>query len=318
MNTVQDAAKPRSIEVRTRGKAKSVLAQRALDWDVEIHGGLVRTCALKDEWYQHLDDPDRLVAWMREGNSPADIFTFIRGLPIQAPVYPWKCEMDNVAAIELLSYDDWWKHQIGSKTRALVRKAAKCGIETKVVPFTDQLIKEIESIYDETPIRQGKPFWHYKKGFDYLKELHATYLDRSAFIAAYFEDELVGFIKLVYSGETANTMHIISKHSHRDKAVSNGLIAKAVEIASANGSRYLVYDKYDYETGGSPTLQRFKKSNGFTRIDYPRFYVPLSWRGRISLALGMHKGVAAALPTGFVDLIRNARKRWYDSVKRSV
>ena len=316
MSTIRKAVEPRATEVATRGKSENVLTQKALDWDVEIRGRLARVCTLKDEWYQQLQDPERLVAWVCEGNCPADIFSFIQMPPAKGLEFQWMREMDNVAAIELTSYEQWWKRQIKSKTRALVRKSAKCGIEVRVVPFTDQLIHDIKLIYDETPIRQGKPFWHYRKDFDYLKALHATYLDRSKFIAAYFNQELVGFIKLVYSGQTANTMHIIAKQCHRDKAVSNGLVAKAVEVACEDESRYLVYDKFDYGTGGSPTLQRFKRNNGFERMEYPRFYIPLSLKGKFALNFGLHKGIVAALPPRVVGFLRDMRSRWHEFATR--
>ena len=37
----------------------------------------------------------------------------------------------------------------------------------------------ISNVYNETPIRQGRKFWHYGKSFDQVKAANATYLDRS-------------------------------------------------------------------------------------------------------------------------------------------
>jgi hypothetical protein len=267
---------------------------------------------VRDEWYTDFPDPEGFVESLMRQRPPADVFTFVQRPPNFAPMHGYHMELDNIAAIRLdEGYEHWWSKQINSKTRALVRKAEKSGVTVKVVEFDDKLVRDIEGIYDETPVRQGKLFWHYKKGFDYLKQIHATYLDRSEFVGAYHKDELIGFIKLVYSGVTANTMHIISKIAHRDKAVNNALVAKAVEVCCARkGCQYLVYDKLDYGSG-SASLQLFKRNNGFCKMDLPRYYVPLTTRGRLGLQLGMHHGLAHFLPRRVIDLALDLRSRWY-------
>jgi len=58
----------------------------------------------------------------------------------------------------------------------MVRKAAKKGIEVRSITCDNTLIKEI---YDETPLRQGKPLKHYGKDLATLWNTHITYLDRS-------------------------------------------------------------------------------------------------------------------------------------------
>ena len=37
------------------------------------------------------------------------------------------------------------------------------------VPFDDALVRGISRIYDETPTRQGRRFWHYGKDLDAAK-----------------------------------------------------------------------------------------------------------------------------------------------------
>lgn len=64
-------------------------------------------------------------------------------------------------------------------------------------------------------------------------------------------------------------MHIIAKVEHRDKSVSNAMMAKAVAVACDRDRQLLVYDRFDYEIGGSDTLQRFKVNNGFEKILFP-------------------------------------------------
>ena len=90
-------------------------------------------------------------------------------------------------------------------------------------------------IYNETPVRQGKKFWHYNKDFETVKMENGTFADRSIFIGAYFEDTLIGFVKIVLTEGCASTLQVISKIEHRDKKPTNALLAKTVEICASIG-----------------------------------------------------------------------------------
>ena len=61
----------------------------------------------------------------------------------------------------------------------------------------------------------ARPFWHYGKDFDTLKRGLSRDLDRSKFIGAYDQGELVGFVKLNFApGRFANPGLIVSKLKH--------------------------------------------------------------------------------------------------------
>lgn len=301
----------RTATVRIRGRDRALRCTVVDGHEVVVTGRIVRIAAVRDEWYQDLGDLDAFATTLRGAKLRADIGTFVARPPASAPPGV-RTEADNCAAIELHGYEHWWQRQIGSKTRALVRKAERAGVGARIVPYDEALVRAIKAIYDECPVRQGKPFWHYRKSLEELHRLHATYLERSDFIGAYLGDDLVGFVKLVHAGATANTMHIIATLAHRDKAVSNVLVAKAVEVACARGAQLLVYDKFEYDTGGSDTLLQFKRHNGFARVDYPRCFVPLSGRGRLALRLGLHRPLAARLPKRFARALVGLRGRWYE------
>ncbi|MFO0450744.1 MAG: hypothetical protein ACK52I_19135, partial [Pseudomonadota bacterium] len=261
--------------VRVRGRERRLRTVRVDGREVVVTGRLVRVAALRDEWYADLEGVDRLAAALRLARAGADVFTF----PCRPPDGPDPAahlrETENCAAIELRGYDHWWTRQIGSKTRALVRKAERAGVTLRVVPLDEVLLRGIQEIYDESPVRQGKPFWHYRRSLAELQRIHETFPDRSEFVGAYLGDELVGFVKLVYAGATANTMHIIARLSRRELPVSNALIAKSVAVASARGARLLVYDRFDYGGGSGDSLLQFKRHNGFERLEYARCWVPL-------------------------------------------
>jgi len=304
MSTSREA----SSTIRIKGQEVRVGLLTIGDRDLVISSGFPRLCQIKDEWYHDVDDVHEILDALRARPGSADLFTFI-DRPPRLSNYEFYKESDNVAALELTNYDHWWKTQLNSAARGHVRKSAKSGVHVRVTQFDEILLRGIEQIYDETPLRQGKPFWHYRRGLDYLREVHRTFPDRSDFLGAYLGDELVGFIKLVYAGETASLMHIISKNAHRDKAVTNGLLAKAVEVSCEREIRYLMYDKYDYPVGGSASLLLFKKNNGFVKLEYPRYFVPLTRRGAFALRHGLQYGLVRRLPGDKVRMLVDVRNR---------
>ena len=134
-------------------------------------------------------------------------------------------------------------------------------------------------------------------------------MDRSDFIGAYQDRELIGFMKVVYTDGRAEPMQILSKVAHADKAPTNALLAKSVELATERQALYLVYGKYVYGKKGIDSLTDFKRHNGFRRFDLPKYFVALSARGRIALKLKLHRQISELLPQGVYQgmlRIRNA------------
>lgn len=281
------------------------------DDNIVIYGKLLKIAEVKDEWYAGNTIPQRIVDNIQNSRLNVDIFTFMQKPPDIEPRYEYYMEWDNVAAICLESFEHWWNKQIPKQTRNHVRRAEKSGIVVKVARFDDEMVQGISKIYNESPIRQGKPFKHYKKDIETIRRIHATYLEKSDFIGAYLDGELIGFIKLVYTGKTARTMQIISILSQRNKAPNNALLAKAVEICCEKGVHYLVYGRYSYGNVGSKSLALFKKENGFTKILLPRYYIPTSIKGNIFLKLKLHRGISSMLSDNVIELFIYLRNKWY-------
>jgi len=194
--------------------------------------------------------------------------------------YPYKKVQDNVAILEIFSYDYWWTHQIDKKTRNMVRKSVKEGVNVRLCEFSDRLAEDICKIYNETPIRQNRLFRHYGENVAELKERLQSLLDKSCFLGAYLQDELIGFIQLTFGENFAMITQILSMQRYWWASPNNALISKAVEICVYNKKRYLIYYKMEDDT----TLDIFKKNNGFRRWIVPRYYIPLSKRGKVILA----------------------------------
>jgi hypothetical protein len=187
----------------------------------------------------------------------------------------------------------------------MVRKSQKTGVEIRQVEFTDELVRGIEVIYNESPVRQGRPFKHYGKDFETIRREHATFLDRSRFFGAYHAGQLIGFVKLVHGRQISNLMNIISMISHRDKAPTNGLLAKAVEACTGKGVPYL-----QYGTGNSRSIGDFKKHHAFEEVLVPRYFVPLTWKGSLGLKLGFHRRFEDRIPENWRNRLLALRAKW--------
>jgi hypothetical protein len=287
--------------------------------EIKIQGRLIRIARLDAEKYQFLDYPEPLLSSLRASRPRIDLFTFMQKLPETTPKFPYVMEWDNLAAIPVTTFDQWWSQQIGFKARNKAKQAEKRGVKLRQVPFSKELVRGIWEIYNECPIRQGKPFRHYGKDLETVYEEEATYLDSSAFIGAYLEEKLIGFVKLV-TNETctqAGLMNIVSKIQHRDKATTNALVAEAVRLCAERKIGYLVYSNFAYGKKQHDSLSDFKERNGFQRIELPRYYVPLTPLGSLALRLGLHKKLADHLPESVLSRLRGLRNGWYSRKMQS-
>jgi hypothetical protein len=283
------------------------------DKEVEITGIFPRLMRLQAEYYEWLEDPEQYVSDIKQMGVAAELFTFVQRFSVAGPVYPFYTEPDTVAVLNISTYDDWWKKQINDKTRNMIRRAQKSNIEIRIIPFNDELVKAIKAVYDETPIRQGKQFRHYQKSVETLKKDHCTFLSRSQFIGAFYEGELIGFIKLVHDQEVSHLMQIISMVKHRDKAPTNALLAKAVEACAERKVPMLHYSSWSRRGLGD-----FKKHHGFQPLVVPRYFVPLNIAGKIALSLKLHKKLSDRIPEKWVDFAVKARARWNTKGVKSV
>jgi hypothetical protein len=265
--------------------------------EIAVSGKFLRIARLKDEYYDWLDDPYSFVAEIKRGRREADLFTH--------PRYNFYYESDSIAVLSITTYQNWWTRQINDKTRNMIRKAQKSGVEVRLVEFNDDLVKGIKEIYDESPLRQGKPFKHYGKDFTTLKNDHISFLDRSQFIGAFYDGQLIGMVKLVHDEGLSHLMQIISKIEHRSKAPTNALIAKAVEICAQRCVPYLHYGIWSKRGLGD-----FKKHHAFDRFDLTRYFVPLNLKGKLTMALKLHRKLSERVPDKWIDIMLRIRSQW--------
>lgn len=287
-----------NTEIRIKGEVLSVPS-------VEIHGRTLittgkwlRVAAVRDEDLvegDNIADAESFISRLRESGLKADLFTFAQRLPDVTPKHSYHIEWEDAAALPIKSCAHWWQVQTEYSIRKGVNRAKKLGVTVTVADFNDQLVEAICHIYNETPVRQGKAFWHYGKDCQAIRRALATYLDRSLFIGAYHDGELIGFMKTTFVNGTATMTQILSAKRHLDKRPNNALIAKAVEICDSQRMSHLIYGSFVYYDPDS-TLTEFKRRSGFEGVPLPRYYVPLTVKGRIALKLGLQRGVAGNVP----------------------
>ncbi len=300
------------MEIRISGRTMHVPSARIGDRTVIVMGKWVRIASIRDEDLVEgaiFEDPESFVCQLRQSGLKADVLTFAQKAPGAAPKYHYYMEWDNWAAVQVKSFDDWWK-KLPQETRKNVRRAERRGVVVRVVPFTDELVKGIQEIYNESPIRQGRPFWHHQIDFEDVKRRNATYPDRSEFIAAYFHDELIGFVKIIYADRTAQFIQILGKSAHVDKRPMNALIAKSVEVCLARGIDYLIYSKIAFGNKTDSSLAEFKRRNGFEQILLPRYYVPVTFKGRLAIKMRLHRDLLGLLPPRCIKILLKVRA-WY-------
>jgi hypothetical protein len=79
-----------------------------------------------------------------------------------------------------------------------------------------------------------------------------------------------------------------------------------VEICERKKMPYLVYANWSRGSLGD-----FKRHNGFEKIDLPRYYVPLTNRGKIFLRLHLHHGISGIIPDRLKVRLIGLRRKWY-------
>lgn len=245
------------------------------------------------EYLQSIVPTEGLIQELRR--RQVDIFSFLERkwcCQIGHPSETWTKSMDNIALLHVIEYQEWLK-VVGKKTRNMIRKAEKSGIRTTIAEPNNTLGKGMWKIYNETPVRQERAFPHFGISLDtVMKGLAST--KNATYIGAYMQDELVGFIQLIHGDSITIISQILSMQKHWGKALNNALVAKAVEVCSHKHEQWIMYGRI----GNHPTLDNFKESHAFTKLQLTRYYVPLTRKGKLGIRLGLNRELKDSLPPG--------------------
>jgi len=316
MQATDVIASSAQTEIRIQGKDTNVPSIRICDRTVIAVGKWLTVASIHDEFFvegEIVSKPERFIGELKRWNLKPDLFTFAQKISDLTPRFGFYLEWENFAVIPITTYENWLKNQIRRGTRVNLHRAIREGVVVRAVPYDDHFVHGIKELYDETPIRQGKVFWHHGKSFEEIKKIHGTYRERAEYIGAYFEGELIGFLKMVYVGNIAKTMNVIGKEKYFHKRITNTLIAKAVEICAEKGIAYFNYGQYSFPGKNESSLTDFKRRNGFQEFKVPRYYVPLTARGKLALRFGLHRESKTLIPWTVTKLLLQLRSLYYQS-----
>jgi hypothetical protein len=306
-------ATQKSIEIAIKGRWLVVPALEINGKDFIVGGKWIRIARVEaEEWLEsELEDPEGCIQVLKEQRSAdlrADILSFAQKLPEIRPKYEYPVEWESIASVRLTSFQKWWEG-LPQETRKNVRRAQKRGVVVQVRSLDDDLIRDLRILNNDSPVRQGKVFTHYGKTLDQVKKDQAAFLDRCDYICAYHEKELIGVVKLIYRGDVASILTFLPKASHHDKRPANAIMAKTVELCAERRIHHLIFGKFNYGNKRHTPLREFKIRNGFEEILAPRYYVPLTVKGAISVRLKLHRGLLGLLPHGVITFLVNARAK---------
>ncbi len=297
--------------IRIKGENVAVPSIIVNERNIICRPGWLKIAEVQDEAFvegEILGRPNDAVVALKSWAARPDILTFSQKFTETDKEYPFHKEWDDFAVIPVSTYDHWRSKQIKKDVKENLRRALnREALEVRPVEYTHEFVKGIKQLYDETPIRQGKKFWHYDKPLEKIEEVHGTYKERAEYIGAYFENELIGFLKMVYTDDYAKTMHVISNSKYHRKRPTNALIAKAVEICAQKKVNYFVYGEYNFIGKANSSLQEFKRRNGFLEHKYPRYFVPLTLKGKMALKLGVHYEWKRLVPNPIKTLFLKTR-----------
>jgi hypothetical protein len=303
-------------EIRIAGKTLYVPSAEICGRTVVVTGKWFRTAQIKDEEVVEgvtVEDPESFIAELREIELKADVFTFAQRPPEVTPKYDYYWDWNNWATVRTTCFKDWWE-SLPQESRKNVRRATRRGVVVKIVPFDDNFVNGVHRMYNYTPVRDGRLFWHFGKDVQSVRRELATYLDRSEFIGAYWNEELIGFVKLVYVDHVATLMHIISMNEHYDKRPMNALIAKVVEFCEQKGISHLIYGQFIYGNKRRSSLVEFKRRNGFAQINFPRYYIPLTLKGALFVRLRLFRGLSGLVPEPILQPLLSFRAWYYTRI----
>lgn len=304
-----------SVEMRIRGRWVAVPAVDVDGKKVVAKGKWLRIASVRGEemMENELENPEDYIAKLKGDAKEAlkaDIFTFTQKLPATSPKYSYPMERESIAVIPIVAFKRWWEG-LPQETRKNVRRSEKRGVEVRIRELDDDLIQGIREVNDESPLRQGMPNGYYHKSYDETKRLYGEFVGRCDFICAYFEDNLIGFLHLVYRGGIAAILNLTTKPSHFDKRPANAVLARAVQLCEAKGISYISYGQYNYGNKRDDSLRTFKIRNGFEEILVPRFFVPLTRWGQLCVKAKLHRGHIGILPNSVIRIAVDTRSQWY-------
>ncbi|HXS76330.1 MAG TPA: hypothetical protein VN753_09135 [Terracidiphilus sp.] len=315
------ALTPHSVEVRTKGRWVKIPAIQVNNDTLIATGKRLRIAKIRGEEMREraIDAPELYVEALKKSRSTlkADIFTFAQKLPATDQLFQYRMERESIAAISLVSFQQWWEG-LPQESRKNTRRSQKRGVTLAIRRLDPDVVEGIRGVNDDSPTRQGAKNAYYGLTSEETVKRYGEFEGRCDFICAYSGEEMIGFLHLVYREKVAAILNLTVKPSQLDKRPANALVTKAVETCHSRGISHITYGNYNYGNKRDSPLREFKVRNGFQEILVPRYYVPLTLWGRICMGMNLHRGLIGILPAPMIAVGLRARAVWYKKFRTPV
>lgn len=217
----------------------------------------------------------------------------------------------NRSRLNLSDYAHWEKKQIKKDVREGLRRANREGVSVERVAYSNLVVEVASEVFNETPYRQGRRFWHYGKSHEQLRQELAPLSAVSQYFLARKGSEYVGFAQIVplpHRG-SARSVHVISKAQHVRSRVSSALIQSIVAYCCDTKLTSFVYGRHIYSGNENSNLRKFKERHGFRNYEYKNYYVPVAPLGHAYLAMGLYQGLREMVPKPAIEFAKSIRGR---------
>jgi hypothetical protein len=159
-----------SVEVRVKGRWVTVPAVPVNGNKLIATGKWLRTATVRSEEMaeDELQNPELYIEKLKSDARKilkADIFTFTQKVPSTTPKYPYQVEWESVAAIHLVTFKEWWEG-LPQETRKNVRRSQKRGVTVRIKDWDADLIRGLQGVNDDAPLRQGLRNAYYGRTFE--------------------------------------------------------------------------------------------------------------------------------------------------------
>jgi len=155
-------------------------------------------------------------------------------------IKPYTLYFHPIAIIKIPQNIDQYLKHIGAKSRNMIKKAQKQGIECDVFSWNDKL-NDIYKINTSSFIRQGREmdisYKEYPKNIEYPKENDFKIVH----IGAFHNTILIGYVELYLYGNFAMTNRILGHNEYLRYGIMNLLIKHCVEYAIENNISFINY-----------------------------------------------------------------------------
>lgn len=304
-----------SVEVRTKGRWVTTPGIKVNGDTLIATGKRIKIAKIRGEEMREKDieDPELYLSALRSQDGrflKADIFTFTQKLPATQPKYSYPMDWESVAAIPIRSFKEWWEG-LPQESRKNVRRSQKRGATISVKDLDAKVVEGISNVNNDSPMRQGVKNAYYGLTPEETWKRYGEFTGRCDFICAYSNEEMIGFLHLVYRENVAAILNLSVKPSEFDKRPANALVAKAVQVCEGRGLSHITYGLYNYGNKRDSSLREFKIRNGFREILLPRYFVPITMWGRLCMKANLHLGLIGILPASVISSGLRARALWY-------